>query len=650
MNIVLVGNQNSGKTTLFNKLTGTNQKVANYPGATIDFKEGSILKTNIKLIDLPGIISLSPHSPEQEITLSYILNEKVDLIVNVVDITSLERNLYLTTQLLDLDIPIIVALNMSDKLKHQTSQIFTKTLEKRFGVSFLNISATKNIGITELICKITTNDYLSGKRPPIYPSPVEQEINLISSSLDVLHKRYYALKLLEDTNPSTSEIISSQNKLKSMYDEDLYEVFAEQRYNLISKLISMASISISKYELRTEKIDKILLNKYLAIPIFLIIMLVIYSVSVGFIGTLSIDLISKLIQSFSSYLNNTLTDLGASPWSRSLLIDGVISGAGVMISFVPQLIVLFLFINILESSGYMTRIAFLFDKLFRKFGLSGRALIPFILGSGCSVPAIYSTKTIENKQERDLTIMLTPMVPCSAKLPLITLFASMFFKTNSGFIVFVLYLLAIIVIILSAMIIKYLFKITPSSGFLSELPSYKLPNLKYLIKDVVGQTWDFIKNATTIIVLSSVIVWVLISFNFNFVYGVPIEESILAYIGKFIAYTFYPLLGELSWASSVSALQGLIAKEQVVSSMQVIAGVSGSSDIFTSQMFSFFTTSSAISFMVFNLFSAPCIASITAMRTELGSFKKVTFAVLFQTLFAYVLAVVIFNILSLGGL
>ena len=650
MNIVLVGNQNSGKTTLFNRLTGNNQKVANFPGATIDFKEGSILNTDMTLVDLPGITSLSPHSPEQEITLSYILNEEVDLIVNVVDITSLERNLYLTTQLLGLDIPILVALNMSDKLRHQSTQIHTKTLEKRFGVSFLNISATKNMGITELICKIQINDYLTGKRPPIYLPPVEQEINLISSSLDVPHKRYYALKLLEDANPLTDEIISSQNKLKSLYAEDLYEVFAEQRYNLLSKLITYASSSISKYELRTEKIDKILLNKYLSIPIFLIIMLVIYSVSVGFIGTLSIDLISEWIQSFSNFLNNILIDLGASAWSRSLLIDGVIAGAGVMMSFVPQLVVLFLFINILESSGYMTRIAFLFDKLFRKFGLSGRALIPFILGSGCSVPAIYSTKTIENKQERDLTIMLTPMVPCSAKLPIITLFTTMFFRTSSGFIVFSLYLLAILVIILSAVIIKYFFKIKPSTGFLSELPTYKLPNTNYLFKDVAGQTWDFIKNATTIIVLSSVIVWVLLSFNFNFVYGVPIEESILASIGKLLAYPFYPMLGELSWASSVSALQGLIAKEQVVSSMQVIAGVSGSGDIFTSPMFSFFTTASAISFMAFNLFSAPCIAAITAMRGELGSFKKVAFAVLFQTLFAYVLAVIIFNVLSLGGL
>lgn len=649
MKVVLIGNQNSGKTTLFNQLTKSNQKVANFPGATVDFKEGLIFNTDIVLVDLPGITSLSPHAPEQEVTLSYILNEKIDLIINVVDITSLERNLYLTTQLLSLDIPIIVSLNMVDKLKNKSFKIHNKTLEKRFGVSFIDISAAKNIGIEDLICMIGTKDFINAKRPPIYPALVEKEISLISSSLTLNHNRYYAIKLLEDEKPFLDQVAHSQNKLKSTYHEDLYEVFAEQRYDLIEKIVNYATSSISKFEVRTDKIDKILLNKYLAIPLFMIIMLIIYSVSVGFIGSLSVELISNWVQSLSEYLNNSLINLGASAWSRSLLIDGVIAGGGVMLSFVPQLIVLFIFINLLEASGYMTRIAFLFDKLFKKFGLSGRALIPFILGSGCSVPAIYATKTIENKHERDLTVMLTPMVPCSAKLPIIILFASLFFNSNSGLVVFLLYVLAIVIIIFSALIIKYVFKVKPSLGFLSELPTYRLPKLSYLIRDVIGQTWDFIKNASTIIVLSSVVVWVLLSFNFRFTYGVPIEDSILAYIGRLFAYPFYPMLGELSWASSVSALQGLIAKEQVVSSMKVISGVSGSSNIFSSPVFNFFTPASAISFMVFNLFSAPCIASIAAMKSELGSTKKVVFAITFQTLLAYLLAVIIFNLLSLGG-
>lgn len=647
MRVVLVGNQNSGKSTLFNLLTKKHQKIANYPGATVDFMEGYTKDKSIHFTDLPGVFSLTPYSPEQEITLNYLLNQDYDLILNVIDVTQLERSLYLTTQLSDLDKPVVVALNMSDILKQNGENIHLETLEKRFGMSFIKISATKNDGIFDLLCLISSKDYLKHKHP-LYPQEIETEITKIIPSLNTDNKRYYALKLLEN-HESFNDVIAESHANIASFTTDLYEYLAHHRYNFIEGLLKRAFVKLTKYDKRTAKIDKILLNKYLAIPIFLLIMFFIYTFSVGFIGSRSVDFMETSIDNLSNFLRTWLSGLNASSWSISLLVDGVINGVGTMAAFIPQLIVLFIFINLLEATGYMTRIAFFLNKLFRRFGLSGRALIPFILGSGCSVPAIMSSRTIANKKERDMTIILTPMIPCSAKLPIITLFGSFFFKQYAGLITFLLYLTSILVILLMAIIMKYLFKVKTTTGYLSEMPTYKLPKPKYLFRDVINQVWDFIKNATTIILLASLVIWVLLSFNFKFQYGVPIEKSILAYLGNILAYLFYPLFGELSWASSVSILQGLVAKEQVVSSMKVIASVSNSSSILTASVFTFFTTASALSFMIFNLFSAPCIVSIAAMKGELGSTKKTFYAVLFQTGFAYLFASLIFWILHWGG-
>ena len=647
MKVVLIGNQNSGKSTLFNVLTKNHQKIANFPGATIDFKEGYTKDNSIHIIDLPGIYSLTPHSPEQEITLSYLLNEDYDVILNVVDATQLERSLYLTTQLVDLDKPVIVALNMNDRIKANGESIHVETLEKRFGMSFVKISATKNDGIFDLICLIQSNDFIK-KKHSIYPFEIEKHISLIAPTLDVANKRYYALKLLENDDPILSIVKNSQIELANVTD-DVYEYTSHNRYLFIENILAKSITKLTKYDLRTEKIDKILLNKYLAIPIFLLIMFLIYTFSVGFVGSRSVEFIETLLENGSIFLDDFLRNIGASDWSNSLFVDGLINGVGAMAAFVPQLIVLFIFINILEATGYMTRIAFFMDRLFRKFGLSGRALIPFILGSGCSVPAVMSTRTIPSKKEREMTVILTPMVPCSAKLPIITLFGSYFFKQYAGLVTFLLYVSSILVILFMALLMKYIFKIKATGSYLSEMPTYKLPKAKYIFRDVVTQTWDFIKNATTIILLASVVIWFLVSFNFRFQYGVDIDQSMLAYLGRGLSYVFYPLLGELSWASSVSIIQGLVAKEQVVSSMRVIASVSSSGSILESSAFAFFTTASALGFMVFNLFSAPCFASIAAMKNELGSTKKTIYGVLFQTGFAYVLATLVFWLFKLGG-
>lgn len=650
MKIALVGNQNSGKTTLFNVLTRKHQKIANFPGATVDIMEGLTYDQSLEIIDLPGIYSLTPYSLEQETTLSFLLHEEYDLILNVVDSTSLERSLYLTTQLLDLGKPMIVVLNMTDRLKDTGLNIHIKTLEKRLGVSFFQISAHKRDGIKDLLCLIEQNDYLTQKRTGIFPSDIEAEIEHIQALVDFDYQRYYAIKLLDDANPFMPEVIDAKARLAQTYDSDIYEVFAEKRYTFIEKLLSYATSRLSKYDKRTIKIDQILLNKYFAIPIFLVIMLVVYTVSVGVVGGFSVGLVETGIENLGAFLDNWLTSLNASDWSRSLLIDGVLAGVGAMASFIPQLIMLFIFINLLEASGYMTRIAFFMDKLFKRFGLSGRALIPFILGSGCSVPAIMSTRTIEYKKERDITVLLTPMIPCSAKLPIITLFASMFFGVYAGLITFLLYILAIVIIFISALILKHVFKVKRVGSYISELPTYKLPNTKYVLRDVFTQVWGFITNATTIILLSSVVLWFLASFDYKLNYGVEINESMLAGIGHGLGYVFYPILGTHSWSSGIAFLQGLIAKEQVVSSMEVMAGVSGGGSLFESSLFAFFTVSSALSFMVFNLFSAPCFAAIGAMRTELGSAKKALYGVLFQTGIAYILAMVIFWLLRLGGL
>lgn len=650
MKIALVGNQNSGKSTLFNVLTRKHQKIANFPGATVDIMEGSTYDQSLTIIDLPGIYSLTPYSKEQETTLSFLLHEEYDLILNVVDSTSLERSLYLTTQLLDLDKPMIVVLNMSDRLKDTGLNIHIKTLEKRLGVTFFQVSAHKRTGIKDLLCLIEQNDYLQSKRLGIFPQDIESSIAKISGLVDFEFKRYYALKLLEDEAPFIIEVKEEKTQLAQNYDSDIYEVFAESRYRFIEKLLSYSTSKLTKYDKRTIKIDGVLLHKFWAIPIFLLIMLVVYTVSVGVVGSLSVGLVETGIEGFSGWLDQSLISLNASDWSRSLLIDGLIAGVGAMAAFIPQLIMLFIFINLLEASGYMTRIAFFMDKLFKRFGLSGRALIPFILGSGCSVPAIYATRTIEYKRERDLTAILTPLIPCSAKLPIITLFASMFFGAYAGLVTFLLYVFSILIIFLSALILKHVMKVKRVGNYIVELPTYKLPNAKYVIRDIVDQVWGFIKHASTIILLTSVVLWFLASFNFKLQYGIAIDESILAFLGKGLSYVFYPILGTHSWASSIAFLQGLIAKEQVVSAMEVMSGVGGGGPLFDSTLFSFFTVSSAVSFMVFNLYSAPCIASISALREELGSAKKALYAVMFQTVMAYMIALVLFWVLRLGGL
>lgn len=667
MKIALVGNQNSGKTTLFNVLTGMNAKIGNWPGVTIERKTGIIKGTTYEITDLPGIYSLSPYSVEEDVSRKFIFEENPDVIINIVDSTSLERSLYLTTQLLELDSKVIVALNMVDILEKKGLAINEQKLEQILGTKVIKISALKEIGIDELIKEITIPK--SYNKLYIYDAIMEKTIqqveNLIHSEMN--NKRFIAVKLLEDDNRfeelNTSKIKNIKQDLANNYNTDLEEIVATERYEFIeqakketvSYLNSNFNITEEKYlveetskETISDKLDKIFLNKWLAFPIFIAIMFLVYYLSVGVIGRFTVDWISDFVDTFGEKVRTGLEIIGTSRWINSLVVDGIIAGVGAVLGFVPQLIILFTCISILETTGYMSRIALLLDKVFRMIGLSGKSLIPFIVGAGCSVPGIMGTRIIENQDEREMTTILTPFVPCSAKLPIIALFSGYFFEEKSGLISVSLYFFAIATIIVSAILMKkFVFKNT-SSTYISELPEYKLPNIKYVTKDVLDKTLSFIKRAGSTILICSIVIWFLLSFSLKFEYGVNIENSILARLGKTISWIFYPMIGTNSWGATVSAIQGLVAKEQVISSMSVIAGLAEDtvegSQIFKSGIFDFFTASSAYAFMVFNLFSAPCFGAIGAMKRELGENKKILKVVTFQIVFAWCLATIVYQI------
>lgn len=758
MKIALVGNQNSGKTTLFNLLTGTNQKVGNWPGVTIERKSGNIKGTDFELVDLPGIYSLSPYTQEEVVSRDYVINEKPDIIINIVDATSIERSMYLTTQLLELDTKVIVALNMADELEKKGIHIDVEKLSSVLNTSVVKISALKNTGIDSLIDLIKNDSALENKHNRIYTNEIEDFLD--SLNLESNHKRFIGVKVFEkDEKYSflvTPTILEQIKKIEDSYGYDSEEIIANQRYEYIVDIKEKSVVTEPKKVTITDKLDKVFLNKFAAIPIFAFIMFCIYYLSVGVVGSWTVDLVDGTIGTISEWFGGVLEGWNASGWVISLVCDGIIAGVGAVLNFIPQLIILFICISILETTGYMSRIAFFLDRVFRKFGLSGKSLIPFIVGSGCSVPGIMSARTVEDDDERRITIMCTPFIPCSAKLPIIALFAGAFFPKNSGLITVSLYFLAIIIILVSSLIMKkFFFKGNPSS-FISELPEYRLPSFKYVFRDVFDKTIAFFKRAGTVILLCSVVVWAMLSFTWkaeyievecdntidfvsleliallngvdyskeaiesgdtvatlsfddrgflyvsfgvlneeetydftdkilvpgvseqvleklsnnndprkslvvnandgviNYGYSLTIENSILASVGKAFSWIFYPIFGELNWGATVSAVQGLVAKEQVVSSMAIIAGLDESVDsgnlIFGSKMFSGINGLSAYAFMVFNLFSAPCFGAIGAMKRELGSRRKMLVAIAFQTGLAWLLASLIFGIGSLIAL
>ena len=666
----LVGNQNSGKTLLFNVLTGLNQKVGNWPGVTVERKDGIIKGTKILLTDLPGIYSLSPYTAEEEISRKFIVDNNLDLVINIVDATSLERALYLTTQLLELGTRVLVVLNMEDILAKKGLAIDLVELENKLNTKCVSISALKKTGIKELVKTIENAELLVEKKElSIYPLKVEELIREIEKDEEINKNiRFNAVKIIE-RDPRyydkfyQEKFESKIKELERVYDLDSEQLIASLRYNFIEQVRDATMHkSKTKSESISNKIDRIILNKWLAIPIFLLIMVLIYLLSVGLVGGATVGIMDMLfnggdtiefplpwaaysvtlgseIKGLGPWLGEVITNAGGSSWASSLVADGAVAGVGAVLNFVPQIMILFLLLSLLETSGYLARISFLFDRLFKKLGMSGQSLIPFIVGTGCSVPAIMGTRTIQDKEEHQMTVTLTPFMPCSAKLPIISCFVGGIFGAN-WLVTAGMYLLAIAVIIISGFLLNKFFVKKHSTSYITELSDYHLPSLSYVGRDVWEKTWAFIKRAGTIIFLCSIIIWVLLNVNYQFRYTTNVEESLLADIGRSIAFIFAPMLGlNFSWGASVSAVQGLVAKELVVSSMEVITAVGEGGDVFAGNgMFAFFNGFSAMGYMIFTLFSAPCFGAIGAMRRELSNRHDFWRAIIFQTGLAWILA------------
>lgn len=639
MKIALVGNQNSGKTTLFNFLTESNQKIGNWPGVTIEKKEGIIKKSDHLLIDLPGIYSLSPYSIEEVVSSNFILNNKFDLIINVIDANCLERSLYLTTQLLELDYKVIIIINMIDILNRDGINIDIKKLEKMLNVPVIDSLDLKKEGIDKLIDIIKNLNSYNKKNIKIFSSEIEAIIEKISINFNS-NKRFLSIKALEQDEIISLKINADfyKNTLEKKYKYDIEEIIATQRYNYIDKIVKLV---ISGSKKRSDYLDKILLNRFLSIPIILIIMSLIYYFSIGVVGDFFNSIVSYFIVLTNNKVYNVLSYLNASDWLKSLICDGIINGVGSILMFLPQLSVLFFLIEFLEETGYMARISFILDKFFSKIGLSGKSLISFVIGTGCSVPGIMSTRIIEDDIKREKSIILTPFIPCSAKLPIIIMVSNCFFSSNKYFPVF-MYLIAALVVIISSAILSKIYIVNKNNSYIMELPRYKKPSLLHILKEIKEKILSFIKRAGSVILISSIVIWVLLSFSPNFNYNVSIEDSILSYIGHKISWLFYPFLGTNNWAVAVSVIQGLIAKEQVISSMVIISKMN--TNLFQSNIFSFFTPISALSFLTFNLFSIPCFSAISAMKKELGSLRKLFLCLLFQLIVAFIISTLIYQI------
>jgi ferrous iron transport protein B len=677
----LVGNQNAGKTTLFNALTGMNATVGNWPGVTIERKEGYIKGgKDLELVDTPGVYSLSPYTDEEKVTRKFCLDAHPTLIINIIDATALERSLYLTTQLAELNSDVIVALNMADILEANGISIDVDKLQQELGLSVVRISAKTGEGIDQLISIIREGKYLRNPHLKIYAEDVQKEIDHIEGDLNTeleesRNPKFAAVKLFERdpyfhalSNSSTEDEVKA---IETNYGMDAEQIIADQRYDFVTKAKSECCTEKEMPESITDKLDKVFLNKWAALPIFILIMGLVYFLSVGLVGSLTSDFIDALfngsesisvfgndipfvIKGLGPILGEAILSSGGSTWAADMVQNGLIVGISSVLNFLPQLIVLFYCMAILEASGYMNRIAFFLDKIFKKFGLSGKSIIPFIVGTGCSVPGVMSARTVESEKERNLTIILTPFMPCSAKLPIIALLSGVIFPGYGWVISLSVYFLAIAIILITALIAKKMAGPSQETSFISELPSYKMPNQYYAWREVYDKSVSFIKRAGTVIFLCSLVVWALTRFNWVWQYVGPtdisdltsahIEDSMLAGIGKILAWVFVPAWGgNYSWGATVSVIQGLIAKEQVVSSLSVISGEPVSGIVSATSPFHFFATNSwaAYSFIAFNLFSAPCFGALAAMKKELGSNKMMLKALGIEALWSFALSTAI---------
>lgn len=670
--IALAGNPNCGKTTLFNALTGSNQFVGNWPGVTVEKKEGKFKgNKEVTIIDLPGIYSLSPYTLEEVVARNYLITERPDAILNIVDGTNIERNLYLSTQLLELGIPVVMAVNMVDVLEKNGDTINIKKLGEKLGCEVVEISALKGTNVTEAAKKAieAATHRKNFQRVHEFHPEVEAYIQLVSdkfgSVIPESQKRFFAIKLLEKDDKisqqmkSVPDVSTEIQELEKQFDDDTESIITNERYVYISSIIGEC-VSKANNGIKStisDKIDKIVTNRWLALPIFALVMFLVYTVSVTTVGNFVTEWTNEVLfgEIIPPAIESGLTAIDCADWLQGLILDGIVAGVGAVLGFVPQMLVLFLFLAFLESCGYMARVAFIMDRIFRKFGLSGKSFIPMLIGSGCGVPGVMASRTIENDRDRKMTIMTTTFVPCSAKLPIIALIAGAFFD-NAGWISWSAYFIGIGAIICSGIILKKtkMFAGEPAP-FVMELPAYHMPTVGNILRSMWERGWSFIKKAGTIILLSTIVLWFLMSYgwvdgNFGMLEAEQLNYSILAKIGNAIAWMFAPLgwtqAGE-GWRMAVAAVTGLIAKENVVATFGMLFGfaeVSEDGVEIWANLSTLMTPIAAYGFLVFNLLCAPCFAAMGAIKREMNNIKWFWFAIGYQCGLAYVVSLCIYQI------
>lgn len=675
--IALAGNPNSGKTTLFNALTGSNQFVGNWPGVTVEKKEGR-LKGNKEVIitDLPGIYSLSPYTLEEVVARNYLITERPDAILNIVDGTNIERNLYLSTQLMELGIPLVMAVNMMDILQKTGDQIHIDELSKKLGCEVVEISALKGTGIREAAEKaVKAAQKKLGSAPahkfaPEVESVIEETEDKLGADIAEEQRRFFAIKLLEkddkivDRMEMVPDVSKEIKRLEDAFDDDTESIITNERYLYISSIIDACSTKSSKKKLTTsDKIDRVVTHRLLALPIFAVVMFLVYFVSVTTVGTWATDwandgvfgegwsLFGLEVPSIPILMESLLTAVGCADWLQSLILDGIVAGVGAVLGFVPQMLVLFIFLAFLEACGYMARVAFIMDRIFRKFGLSGKSFIPMLIGTGCGVPGIMASRTIESDRDRKMTIMTTTFIPCGAKLPIIALIAGALFN-GAWWVAPSAYFVGIAAIIFSGIILKKtkMFAGDPAP-FVMELPAYHMPTAENVLRSMWERGWSFIKKAGTIILLSTIVLWFLMSFGwadgaFGMLEAEQLDGSVLAVVGSVIAPIFAPL-GWGDWKMAVAAVTGLIAKENVVGTFGILFGFAevaeDGAEIWGS-LASSMTAVAAYSFLVFNLLCAPCFAAMGAIKREMNNQKWFWFTVGYQTLLAYVVSLCVYQL------
>lgn len=670
LKIALGGNPNSGKTTLYNQLTGSTQYVGNWAGVTVEKKEGTLKgHKEITIVDLPGVYSLSPYTLEEVVTRDFLLDERPELIINIIDATNIERNLYLSTQLLELGIPVIVALNMYDMVLKNKDKIDCSLLSEQLGCPVVPISALKQTGIQELIETVvntlaSTPD--SNRTKFIENTQIEHVLASIATHIQssagiVAYENqlpYLSIKLFERdkkimhklnlSDPILQQIEDDIAQCETKFDDDSESMITNERYACIESIIKKCVHKNKTGNLTTsDRIDLIVTNRWLALPIFIFIMWFVYYISISSLGTVVTDWTNDVL--FGGYITDWVTNLftvmGVSDWLLSLVVDGIIGGVGAVLGFVPQILILFFFLSILEDCGYMARVAFIMDRVFRKFGLSGKSFIPMLISSGCGVPGIMASRTIEQDRDRKMTIMVTTFIPCSAKLPIIALIGGSFFPGNS-FIAPSMYFLGILMVVLSGVILK---KTALFSGevapFVMELPQYHFPAARGIFTHMWDRTQSFIVKAGTVIFIASGVIWFLSNFNYQ-LQMVDTSQSILVGIGTFIAPIFAPL-GFDTWQAAVATITGLVAKENVVGTFGVLYGLGAVSEDNTALLGEFalmLTSVGAYSFMIFNMLCAPCFAAIGAIKREMGTWKWTLIAVGYQTTLAYVISLIVYQL------